>query len=211
MIPNQRTYERKVTFPTAPNDARPRSLSRPTASRSQVEESRLSIEPACPRPDRPFAPGGGLRFALASTTAAAIAVGRPRPGFERLHDRARPGRAHAAMDIDRNEFDARRNAEGRVGRVLERHFHEIAEDRRGVERGLRAAAERTRLVVAHEHAEREVRRIADEPEVLCVVGGAGLAGKVLADFLDRDAGAALDNALQNGGDLIGGERIDHAF
>ena len=46
---------------------------------------------------------------------------------------------------------------GVLRRVFKRHVHKVAEDRRGVERGLRAAAEGARIVVTHEHAEREVR------------------------------------------------------
>ena len=47
----------------------------------------------------------------------------------------------------------------------------------------RAAPEMARLVVADVDADREVGREADEPGVLLVVGGAGLAGDRLADRL----------------------------
>ena len=91
----------------------------------------------------------------------------------------------------------------------ERHLHEVAEDRRRVMRRLRRIAERARLIIAHEYADGEIGRVADEPEILGVVGRAGLASEVLADFLDRLTGAALDDAFHDRGDLIGGERIEH--
>ena len=67
------------------------------------------------------------------------------------------------------------------------------------------------MVVAHENADREVGRIADEPQILGVIGGAGLAGEMLAHLLDRHAGAALDHAFHDRGHLIGGEGVDHLF
>src|SRR5262249_55251281 len=68
-----------------------------------------------------------------------------------------------------------------------------------------------RLVVAHEHADHEIRRKPDEPDVLLVVGGAGLAGDWLAELFHGRAGAALDHALHHRGDLIGAHRVEHAL
>ena len=53
-------------------------------------------------------------------------------------------------------------------------------------------------------------RVADVPDVLGLVGGAGLAGEVEAELADGGgAGAAGDRALQHGGDLVGGDRVHH--
>jgi hypothetical protein len=50
-----------------------------------------------------------------------------------------------------------------------------------------------RLVIADIEPDHEIRREADEPGVLVVVRGAGLAGDAaVADLLQRGAGAALD-------------------
>src|ERR1700743_1083645 len=70
-----------------------------------------------------------------------------------------------------------------------------------------ASSERTRLVVAHVDADHEVRREADEPGVLGLVGGAGLAGERLADFLQRGRGTGIDDTFQHRGDLVGGHGI----
>ena len=66
-----------------------------------------------------------------------------------------------------------------------------------------------RLVVAEIDADREIGREADEPDILFVVGGAGLAGDRLADLAHHGRGAALHDAFHHRGDLVGGHRIDH--
>src|SRR4029077_11066497 len=68
-----------------------------------------------------------------------------------------------------------------------------------------------RLVVSHEHAHDEIGREADEPDVLLVVGRAGLAGDWLADLLHGSAGAPQNHTFHHRGDLIGGHRVDHAL
>ena len=73
----------------------------------------------------------------------------------------------------------------------------------------RASAEMARLVVADIDADRDVGREADEPDVLLVVGGAGLAGDRLADLAQHGRGAALHDAFHHRGDLVGGHRIEH--
>ena len=98
--------------------------------------------------------------------SARIGIGRCLPGFESFEDRARAIRAHPRLQIDRDQLDADWHAERHVGLVLQRHFHEIAEDRRRIMRRLRLIAERTRLVVAHIDADSEIGRIADEPKSL---------------------------------------------
>src|SRR6185369_13577738 len=95
--------------------------------------------------------------------------------------------------VDADEADAGRDAEGGRRLVLERRRHEIAEDRPGVVGPFLALAEGARLVEADEDAGDEVGREAHEPVVLVVAGGAGLAGKRLADGADGAAGAALDD------------------
>src|SRR5260370_9426200 len=57
------------------------------------------------------------------------------------------------------------------------------------------AAEVARLVVAHVDADGEVGREAEEPDVLLVVGGAGLAGDRLGGVGAHPEVAALDAAL----------------
>src|ERR1700722_10191200 len=71
------------------------------------------------------------------------------------------------------------------------------------------ARDMPRLVEAHIDAAHDVRREADEPDILLVVGGTGLAGNRLADVPDHGRGAALHDAFHHRGDLIGGHRIVH--
>jgi len=47
-----------------------------------------------------------------------------------------------------------------------RHLHEVAEDRCRIMRRLRRISERARLIIAHEYADGEIGRVADEPEIL---------------------------------------------
>src|SRR5262249_52834983 len=90
-----------------------------------------------------------------------------------------------------------------------RHLEEVSDDRRRDMAAGRTAAEMPRLVVTDVDADRDVGRIADEPGVLFVVGGAGLAGDRLADRLHHGPGATLHHAPQDRRDLVGGHRIDH--
>src|SRR3984885_6451622 len=170
--------------------------------------SGLLIEAPCPGANCSPASGRCLS-GFAPTTATPIRIWRPSTRLERLHDRTRTGRSHAGMNVDRDQLNSGRYAKRRIRCVLERHFHKVTENRRRIESGLRAATERTWLVVAHEHAEREVWRIAYEPKVLRIVRCPGFAREMFTDFLNRDAGAALDDALKNRRHLIGGQRIDH--
>src|SRR6185312_15048366 len=73
----------------------------------------------------------------------------------------------------------------------------------------REPADMAWLVVTHVHAHHDVRREADEPHVLLVVGGAGLARDRLADRTHDGGGATLHHAFHHRRDLIGGHRIDH--
>src|SRR6185437_11591413 len=112
-----------------------------------------------------------------------IIVGRRGARFEGLEDSlagiARTS-AHAGLGIDANQLDAGGNTE-RSGRLVgERDFHEIARDRRSQMPASRGAPEIARLVVTYIDSDDEVRRKSDEPGVLLVVGGAGLARNWLA-------------------------------
>ena len=71
-----------------------------------------------------------------------------------------------------------------------------------------ALAHRRRRVEADEHADDEIGRVADEPGVLLLVGRAGLAGDRPPERLQRGRGAALDDALEDRGHLVGGVRIE---
>ena len=63
-----------------------------------------------------------------------------------------------------------------IGVPFSASLHELLEDRRREAAAGRALAQRLRLVEADIEADDEVRREADEPGVLLVVGRAGLAG-----------------------------------
>ena len=89
--------------------------------------------------------------------------------------------ALAGRQIDAHQADAGRHAERHIGLVLQRLHHEVAEDRRDDGPARRLVAERARLVVADIEADGEIGREADEPGVVAIVGGAGLAGERLAD------------------------------
>src|SRR5208337_5050461 len=86
--------------------AAPGAEGKPAAERAPATAG--SVQAACPGSDRLIAARvlrrGGLASASASA-ASAIGIGRPAAGLEGLEDRALPGRAHAAMDVDRNELD----------------------------------------------------------------------------------------------------------
>ena len=80
----------------------------------------------------------------------------------------------------------------------------LGRDRRRELAAGRMRAHRPRLVEADIDADCEIGRVADEPGVALVIGGAGLAGHRLADRLQGLAGAALDHPFEHRGDLIGG-------
>src|SRR5262245_40923407 len=69
----------------------------------------------------------------------------------------------------------------------------------------------SRLVEAEIDAADDIGRKADEPDILLVIGRAGLAGDRLADFTHHRGRATLHDAFHHRGDLIGGHRIDHLF
>src|SRR4029078_5138565 len=58
------------------------------------------------------------------------------------------------------------------------------------------------------HADHEVRREADEPAILLVIGGPGLAGDGPFQNLELHRRAALADAFSHGDHLIGAHRID---
>src|ERR1700686_1301451 len=103
--------------------------------------------------------------------------------------------AHAALGVDADQLDPGGNLERDRRLVGERELEEVARDRGGemTAGGGVAVTKRTRLVKAEIDADNDVRREADEPGILRFIGGAGLAGDRLADFLDRDRRTALDH------------------
>src|SRR5215510_8002485 len=66
-----------------------------------------------------------------------------------------------------------------------------------------------RRVVADEDPDHQVRGVADEPGILFLVGGAGLArdGNVWNVLLDHGGRAALHHPFHDRGHLVGGVRI----
>src|SRR5258708_34052477 len=81
--------------------------------------------------------------------------------------------------------------------------------RRGDTAALRGPAQSARLVIAKIESDDEIGRKADEPDVFCVTGGAGLAGDRLADLAQDRRRSALHHTLEHRGDLVGGQRIEH--
>src|SRR6201999_2519973 len=120
--------------------------------------------------------------------------------------------ARAGLEIDADELDAGRHAERHRRFVGERDLQEVLDDRGRENAAGHAAAERARLVVTDIDAGDDVGRETDEPRILEVVRGAGLAGDRLADlFLEADAagGAALHNAFHDRHHLIRGHGVEH--
>src|SRR3546814_12216488 len=111
-------------------------------------------------------------------------------------------RQFAGAGVDAHQPYARRHAELDRRLALQRGAHEFLEDRHRDGGTLFVLAEAFRRVVAGEDADREVGAEADEPGVVAVVGGAGLAGERDAEFADAPAGAALPAALEDRDALI---------
>src|SRR5262249_62108680 len=72
-----------------------------------------------------------------------------------------------------------------------------------------APAKVPRLVVAKIDSDDDVRRIADEPRVLPVVGRAGLACHGLSNLTHDGRCPSLDNAFHHRRDLIGSHGIEN--
>ena len=64
------------------------------------------------------------------------------------------------------------------------------------------------IVETHIRADHEVRREADEPAILLVIGGPGLSGDGSLEHLELLRRTALDDAFHDGDHLIGAHRID---
>ena len=150
-----------------------------------------------PVPGRMMEPASGG----ANRRAAAVGVGDPDhaviirrrgAGLEGFREWSAFARAapHAGLGVDADQLDAGGHLERNRRLVGERELEEVLDDRRGEMAAGGALAEIARLVVADIDADREVRREADEPGVLFVVGGSGLAGDRLADFLQDRRGTA---------------------
>jgi hypothetical protein len=81
---------------------------------------------------------------------------------------------------------------GRDGRLIgKRNLEEVADDRcRDITAGL-AMSHGRRIVESHIHANYEVRREADKPAILLVIGGAEATGKSAAIGALKDLSAIL--------------------
>src|SRR6476620_8947201 len=64
------------------------------------------------------------------------------------------------------------------------------------------------IVEADEYADREVGREADEPGILLVIGGAGLASDLPVHHFELHRRTALDDAFHDGGHLVRRHRVD---
>src|SRR5262249_10527468 len=73
----------------------------------------------------------------------------------------------------------------------------------------RSATKVTRLVVAEVNANDYIRRKADEPRVLLVVGRTGLASYGLSNLSHDGRCPSLNNAFHHRRDLIGGHGIEN--
>jgi hypothetical protein len=80
---------------------------------------------------------------------------------------------------------------------------------RGQRAAGRTAAHRLRRVEADEDAGHQVGGVADEPGVLFLVGGAGLAGGWAIEVDLAGAVPRCDHAFHHRGDLVGGHRVEH--
>src|SRR5262249_50499217 len=98
-----------------------------------------------------------------------------------------------------------------AGLVLQRLGHEILEQWRNDGAPGRLAAQRAWVIVAHVAAEGEIRREADEPDVVRVIRRARLSRKRAAKRADDGTGTALDHTLQHGDHLICGLRVEYLF
>src|SRR5690606_37063139 len=153
----------------------------------------------------------------AAVDGAAIAADHPLLAFLDvfvLHVRAGRvvGKTLAGGAVDLDEAPARRHRELDRALALERPGYELLEDRAAERAAVGARAEAARGVVADETACGDAGAVADEPDVLRLVAGAGLAGEVEAEPVDGGcAGAAADRALKHGGDLVGGDRVHDPF
>ena len=131
-------------------------------------------------------------------------------GLEGLEDGirvARPG-PQPRLAVNADEFDTGGHTERHRGFAGKRHLHEVAEDGRGDAAARLALAHGLGRVEPDKDAGHEIGRETDEPGVLFVICGAGLAGERLANGLDAPPGAPLDHAFKHRCDLIGGVGID---
>ena len=132
--------------------------------------------------------------------------------LERLFDdilftrpRPQPGQA-----IDRNQLDSRRNAERYRVAAGQSHLHETREYRGGNLSAGRRFAHGLWRIVANVDTDDHIRRIPDEPGILRVIGGPGLAGQRHSRKGTFDDGrrTTVDDPLQDRRHLIGRMRID---
>src|SRR5215831_3623382 len=152
-------------------------------------QTRRSVQATCTRANRPLrvridpkAPGTpSLLWRVLSVGGSIadhrVAIGWRGAGLEGFQDcPLGPGPCpRPALQIHADELDARRNAERRCRLVGKRDFEKLLHDRGCEMTARRAAAKVTRLVVAEIDSNNDVRRKADEPRVLLIVGRAGLS------------------------------------
>ena len=131
-------------------------------------------------------------------------------GLERLHDGLGIARARrqTGLQVHADELDAGRSAERNWRLVSKSDLEKFADDRRGDIAARLAMTHGRGIVETHIDADHKVRREADEPAVLLVIGGSGLAGDRPLQDLELLRRAALNDAFHDGDHLIGAHRID---
>src|SRR5437660_12092675 len=119
----------------------------------------------------------------------------------------------AVAHVDVRERDTGGDLEVRLRIRVDRLLHEVYPDRKRRTRATHAV--RVPAVETHPHQRQQSRRVADEPRVAAVVGGAGLARDDLGEpaRMHGATRARFHDALEKGGDQPGlGRRNDlHRF
>ena len=130
--------------------------------------------------------------------------------LERLHDGLGIARAcrQAGLQVHSDELDVGRSAERYWWLIGKCDLEKFADDGRGdIAAGL-AMPHGRGVVETHIRANHKVGREADEPAILLVIGGPGLAGDGSLEHLELLRGTALDDAFHDGNHLISAHRID---
>ena len=124
------------------------------------------------------------------------------PRAEGFHDAAiARGNAH--------QRNASRAAEGHGRAAGQGRAHHVTENRCRIAAAGFVFAEAPRFIKADPNRDNDIRREADEPIILVIIRGAGLAGNRAAKArpYGAGAGAALHNTFQDAHHLIGGNRV----
>ena len=131
-------------------------------------------------------------------------------GLESLHNRlgVARGSRKSGLEVHAHELDAGRRAE-RNRRLAGKGDLEEIPNHRSRDIATRLAMSHGRgIVETHISADDEVGRKADEPAILLVIGGAGLARDGPFQNLELLGSAALDYAFHDRNHLIGAHRIN---